>query len=77
MCSLTTEYVLLLQNVFTYYRICSLLHSGKCALCALLLQNVFSYYRMCSLTTEYVRFCTAASVCSLRPLTTECVLVFS
>ena len=62
MCSLTTECVLLLQNVFSYYIMCSL--TTECVLvsvrmrvrvflttdCVLLLQNVFSYYRMCSLT---------------------------
>ena len=45
----STECVLLLQNVFAYYRMCSLTIE-----CVLLLQNVFSYYRMCSLITEYV-----------------------
>jgi len=35
----TTECVLLLQNVFSYYRTCSLTTE-----CVLLLQNVFSYY---------------------------------
>ena len=52
MCSLTTECVLLLQNVFSYYkrvwrsvlqkyyRMCSLTTE-----CVLLLQNVFSYYK--------------------------------
>ena len=47
---LTTEvlaYSSLLQNVFSYYRMCSLTTE-----CVLLLQNVFSYYRMCSLTTD-------------------------
>ena len=47
--SLTIECVLLLQNVFSFYRMCSLTIE-----CVLLLQNVFSYYRMCSLTTECV-----------------------
>ena len=37
--------VLLLLNVFSYYRICS--HTTEYVL---ILQNVFSYYRMCSLT---------------------------
>ena len=36
--------VLFLQNVFSYYRTCSLTTER-----VLLLQNVFSYYRMCSL----------------------------
>jgi len=39
-CSLTTECVLLLQNVFSYYRMCSLTME-----CVLLLWNVFSYRR--------------------------------
>ena len=43
--------VLLLQNVFSYYRMCSLTTK-----CVLFLQNMFSYYRMCSLPTEYVLF---------------------
>jgi hypothetical protein len=38
MCSLTIEWVVLLQNVFSYYRMCSLTTE-----CVLLLQNVFSY----------------------------------
>jgi len=61
MCSLTTECVLLLQNVFSYYRVCSLaIECGAVqalldrSVCVLLLQNVFSYYRMCSLTIECV-----------------------
>ena len=37
-----TECVLLLENVFSYYRMCSLTIE-----CVLLLQNVFSYYRVC------------------------------
>ena len=82
MCSLPTERVLLLQNVFSYYRTCSLTTER-----VLLLQNVFSYYRMCSLryladdfsvhgydasvhaqqnVFSYYRMCS---------LTTECVLL--
>ena len=45
----TGECVLLLQNVFSYYRMCSLTPE-----CVLLLQNVFSYSRMCSFTPECV-----------------------
>jgi len=37
------------QNVFSYYRMCSLTTE-----CVVLLQNAFAYYRMCSLTTECV-----------------------
>jgi hypothetical protein len=55
-----TECVLLLQNVFSYYRMCSL--TTECVLRTCTgeerredtRQNVFSYYRMCSLTTECV-----------------------
>ena len=43
------ECVLLLWNVFSYYRMRSLTIE-----CILLLQNAFSYYRMCSLTTRCV-----------------------
>jgi hypothetical protein len=42
MCSLTIEGVLLLQNVFPYYRTCCLT------------ENVLSYYRRCSHTIEGV-----------------------
>ena len=47
--SLAIECVLLLQNVFSCYRMCSLAIE-----CVLLLQNVFSCYRMCSLAIECV-----------------------
>ena len=60
MCSLPVECVLLLQNVFPYYRM-STCHHHLCSLtteCVPLLQNVFSYYRMCSLTTECVPYYT-------------------
>ena len=48
------------QNVFSYYRTCSLTidtavqsgEVGKHAECVLLLYTVFSHYRMCSLTIE-------------------------
>ena len=63
----TIECVLLLYNVFSHYRMCSL--TIECHMyrvspwhicrydieCVLLLQNVFSYYRMCSLTIGYLR----------------------
>ena len=62
MCFLTTECVLLLQNVFSYYRMCSL--KPVCQVLGMqafsleetedTAQNVFSHYRMCSLTTECV-----------------------
>ena len=48
------------QNVFSYYRMCSLtirhMHSPgrSCLLCPTLGQNVFSYYRMCSLTIRHM-----------------------
>jgi len=45
----TTQCVPLNQNVFSYYRMCSLTTE-----CVLLLQNVCSYYRMCYLTAECV-----------------------
>jgi len=61
MCSLTTECVLLLQNVFSYYRTYyeppvppPHLYAYLTTECVLSLQNVFSYYRMCSLTTERI-----------------------
>ena len=41
MCSLATECVLLLQNVFSWNSMCSLATE-----CVLLLQNVFSCYRI-------------------------------
>ena len=47
MCSLTAECVLLLQNVFSYYRMWNT--HARC----MMTQNVFSYYRMYSL----LRFC--------------------
>ena len=59
---LTTECVPLLQNVFSYHRMCSLTTE-----CVLLLQNVFSYYRMCSLTTGSVLLLQHVS-CAGEPL---------
>ena len=43
---LPVECALLLENVFSYYRMCSLTIE-----CVLLLWTVFSYYGLCSLTT--------------------------
>ena len=64
-CSLTTEYVLLLQNVLNQKK-CSTLDSNnseifrlRCVSCA----YMFSYYRICSLPTECVLL---LRVCSLR-----------
>ena len=67
MCSLTLERAdagkiegaLLLQNVFSYSRMCSLtlecVRMGSLTLeCVLVLYNVFSYSRMCSPTIECV-----------------------
>ena len=45
------ECVLLLQNVFSYYRMCSLTTE-----CVLLLQNVFSYYRYAPMPESAVEF---------------------
>ena len=61
-CSLSTECFLLVQNVFSSCRMCSLslcrsvqgngisAFNGRHTVCVLLLQNVFSYHRMCSLS---------------------------
>ena len=56
MCSLTTGCVLLLQDVFSYYRMYALTTGRETEVslrleCVLLLYDVFSYYKMCSLTT--------------------------
>jgi hypothetical protein len=64
-----------LQNVFSYYRMCSLTTE-----CVLLLQNVLSYYRMCSLTKGYGlrrphRTQNVLSYYRMCSLTTECVLL--
>ena len=62
-----TECVLLLQNVFSYYRMCSLTTE-----CVLLLQNVFSYA-----CTEISLSCAYAE-CQSQPTAraiTECVLL--
>jgi hypothetical protein len=73
MCSLTIECVLLLWNVFSYYRMCSLTIE-----CVLLLSNVFSYYRMCSLTVECVLLLSNVfSYYRMCSLTTKCVLLLS
>jgi len=65
-----TECVLLLQSVFSYYRMCSLTIE-----CVLLLQNVSSSYRMCSLTTECVLLLqNVFSYYMMRSRPIECVL---
>ena len=59
MCSLIIECVLLLSNVFSYHRMCSLTMS-----------SAPSYYRMCSLIIECVLI-----ECLAHPLILECVLL--
>ena len=88
-CMFATECVLLLQNVSSYYRMCSLTLTGftdayvcvrtcrKCSLiteCVLLLQNVFSYCGMSSLNAECALLLqNALSYYRMCSLTTECV----
>jgi len=59
--ALTTECVRLLQNVFSYYRMCSLV----------LLQNAFSYTTTCSLPMTCVSYC-IYEMCSMYM---KCVLL--
>ena len=61
MCSLTAECVRLLQSVFSYYRMCSLV----------LLQNAFSYTTTCSLPMTCVSYC-IYEMCSMYM---KCVLL--
>jgi len=78
---LSEECVLLLQNVFSYYRMCSLPIDGKAAVslhllseeCVLLLQNVLSSYRMCSLPIDGFRVARARSAVLLGETVCVCV----